>query len=241
MNKKFMYFILVVLISCDSPNAVIQNPQDSNATLRARLSEKENQVKADTAVAMKVDTASRMADTMKVNSNLIGDNKLKVSNREPEVATLVNQSPNLNNEAPKNCRVQTNNRSDGAVIRYLSPDRIGKCDKFYMAVSMQTNGSQYYIATISVFPEHAQNLVGDLTIMFDNKNSATFKNVNSRVTTYNGYPATFSIFLADSYAIKNIESANLKYLLVRLDDNTYQNVLVDVNSNILKTHYDCLK
>lgn len=67
MNKKFMYVVFsVLLISCDSPNDIyVQNLKDSNNALRARLSEKENQIKTDTSVALKADSASIQYDTSK--------------------------------------------------------------------------------------------------------------------------------------------------------------------------------
>ncbi len=146
-----------------------------------------------------------------------------------------------NYDSISQCNVQTNRRDDGAIIRYLSPDRIGKCDKFFMGASLQTNGSEFYVATVSVFPTQARNLTGTMTINFSNNKSSVLEHISSQETTFNGYPATLSIFFADENDLKNIKSSSLKYLLVQLDNNIYQTVIVKMNSDILQKQYKCLK
>ncbi|BAV06173.1 hypothetical protein FLA_2189 [Filimonas lacunae] len=82
---------------------------------------------------------------------------------------------------------------------------------------------------------------GNLILKFDNNKSATFEHYTSELTTYNGYPATISIFLADAIDLATIASSNIKIAMVNLADNTFQTVSVKMNSDILKKQYNCLK
>lgn len=139
------------------------------------------------------------------------------------------------------CRIQTNEREDGITVKYMSPDRIGRADKFYMGVSMQTNGREFYVVTLSVFPTKAQDLTGKMTIKFANNKSSVLEHISSHETTFNGYPATISIYNADNNDLKVISSSNLKYIMVQLDNGIFQTVIVELNYDILKRQYNCLK
>lgn len=139
------------------------------------------------------------------------------------------------------CRILTNQREDGVTVRYLRPDRIGFGDKLILALSMQTNGEQYFVATLSVFESNAIKLKGNLTLKFENNKSTTLEHYNSEITTYNGYPATVSIFVAGNTDLLNISSSNITMALLQLADNVYQTIPVKMNGDILKKHYNCLK
>lgn len=139
------------------------------------------------------------------------------------------------------CRVQSNEQDDGVTIKYLRPDRIGRSDKFMFAVSLQTDGNIFYVATLSVFEFKAEKLKGNMVLKFLNNKSSTLEHYTSSITTFNGYPATISVFKADENDIKNISSSNLKYAMVQMKNNVFQNVSVIMNSDILKQHYNCLK
>ncbi|SIT25082.1 hypothetical protein SAMN05421788_106237 [Filimonas lacunae] len=139
------------------------------------------------------------------------------------------------------CDVQVNDRDDGTTVRYMRPDRVGYSDRFILAFSMQTNGVQFCVCTLSVFESNSIKLKGNLILKFDNNKSATFEHYTSELTTYNGYPATISIFLADAIDLATIASSNIKIAMVNLADNTFQTVSVKMNSDILKKQYNCLK
>lgn len=139
------------------------------------------------------------------------------------------------------CRVQTNQRDDGVTVRYLSPDRVGYSDRLILALSMQTNGEQYFIATLSLFETNATKLKGNLTLKFANNKSSTFQHYTSELTTYKGYPATISIFIADKNGLANISNSNITMALLQLSNDIYQTVIVKMNGDILKKHYNCLK
>lgn len=139
------------------------------------------------------------------------------------------------------CRVQTNQRDDGVTVRYLSPDRVGFSDRLILALSMQTNGEQYFIATLSLFETNATKLKGNLTLKFANNKSSTFQHYTSELTTYKGYPATISIFIADKNGLANISNSNITMALLQLSNDIYQTVIVKMNGDILKKQYNCLK
>jgi len=174
--------------------------------------------------------------------------KTPVTRKQIDCAIVANQVEyEKNNESsnpapePTQCRVQTNQRPDGVTIRYLTPDRVGYCDKLMLALSMQTNGEEYFISTISVFEQNAMKLKGALTLKFENNKSSTFLHYRSEITTYNGYPATISIFQVAKGDFDNIQSSNVKYVMLQLETDIYQNVSVKMNADILKKHFNCLK
>jgi hypothetical protein len=138
------------------------------------------------------------------------------------------------------CRVQSNQREDGTKIRYLRPDRIGFSDKLILALSMQTNGEQYFVAALSVFETNSFKLKGSLTLKFANNKSSTLQHLTSELTTYNGYPATISIFSISKNSLSNIAGSNITMAMLQLADNVYQVVTVKMNGDILKRHYSCL-
>lgn len=139
------------------------------------------------------------------------------------------------------CNVQTNQRDDGVTVRYLRPDRVGFSDRLILALSMQTNGEQFFVGVLSVFETNALKLKGNLILKFTNNKSSTLEHYRSEITTFNGYPATLSIFIVDANGIANISSSNITMAVIQLADNVYQSVPVKMNSDILKRHYDCLK
>lgn len=147
----------------------------------------------------------------------------------------------LSNTVIAQCNVQVNSRDDGTTVRYLRPDRVGFSDRFILALSMQTNGAQFFVCTLSVFESNSIKLKGNLVLKFENNKSATFEHYTSELTTYNGYPATVSIFKADAVDLATIAASNIKIAMVNLVDNTFQTVSVRMNADILKKQYNCLK
>jgi hypothetical protein len=139
------------------------------------------------------------------------------------------------------CKVLKNERGDGVTIRYLNPDRIGFSDRLTLALSMQTNGTDFFIATVSVFETNAIKLKGSLTLKFANNKSSTFQHYRSEITTYNGYPATMSIFLVDKIGLDNVSNSDVMIAMLQLSDGVYQSVMAKMNTNILRKQYDCLK
>lgn len=139
------------------------------------------------------------------------------------------------------CKVQTNQRDDGVTVSYLSPERIGFSDKLILALSMQTNGELFFVTTLSIFETNAIKLKGNLTLKFENNKSSTFQHYTSQLTTYKGFPATISIFIADKNGLTNISNSNVTMAMLQLSNDVYQSIIVKMNGDILKKHYYCLK
>ena len=147
----------------------------------------------------------------------------------------------LFNQASAQCEVQTNQREDGVTVRYLRPERVGYTDQLMLALSMQTNGSDFFVVALSIFQTEAIKLKGNLTLKFNNNKSVTLQHYRSEITTFNGLPATMSIFNVGKNALANISTSNIHTAMLQLSNNVFQVVNVKMNSNILKTHYNCLK
>jgi hypothetical protein len=153
---------------------------------------------------------------------------------------IVCQFSHVTGSAQNQCDIKTNNRDDGTVIRYLRPDRIGYSDYLILALSLQTNGQSFYVAALSVFQNEAHRLTGTLNLGFHNNNSSRLEMYRSELTTYNGHPASLTIFEADENDLKNIGQSSLKFVLLKLDNGINQTVNIKMNENILKYHFLCL-
>ena len=147
----------------------------------------------------------------------------------------------LFNQSHAQCNVQTNIREDGTTVKYLSPDRVGLNDKIAIGLAMQTNGEQFFVTTLTIFEKDAKRLTGTMTLKFANNKSSTFEHYKSEFTTFKGMPATISIFICDENDLQNISSSNVTIVMVQLDNGEYQAVKAELNSDILKKYYNCLK
>ena len=138
------------------------------------------------------------------------------------------------------CRVQSSERPDGVTVRYKSAERVGKADMLMLALSVQTNGTNYYVTTLSVFPNTSQDLTGKLTIEFTSNKSIILEHISSNKTTFNGYPATVSIFEIGNRDLRLISTSYLKNIILQLDSKVFQTVPVTFNKEVLKKQYNCL-
>lgn len=139
------------------------------------------------------------------------------------------------------CRVQTNHRDDGVTVRYMSPDRVGHSDIFFLGLSMQATSESYFIASVSIFEHSLQGFIGNMVIKFKNNKSSTFNHISDIETTFNGYPATLSIWETDKNDLINISQSDIQFVLMQLDDGVAQTIKPLFNANILRKQYNCLK
>ena len=112
--------------------------------------------------------------------------------------------------------------------------------RVFVKKSANDDGIVYQLAK-NVFETNATKLKGNLTLKFANNKSSTFQHFTSELTTYKGYPATISIFIADKNGLANISNSNITMALLQLSNDVYQTVIVKMNGDILKKHYNCLK
>ncbi len=139
------------------------------------------------------------------------------------------------------CNVKKNQRDDGTTIYYTRPDRIGYCDKFFLGLSMQTDGTNYYLCAVCIFQSNPQNLKDKLTLFFNNNKSSTLQYYKSEETTMQNMPAVLNIFKLDANALNNISNSTLKMVMGRLNSGLIQDVPIMFNANKLQLDYSCLK
>jgi len=139
------------------------------------------------------------------------------------------------------CNVKSVERDDSVKVRYTRPDRIGYCDKFFLGLSMQTDGTNYYLVALCIFKENTQKLSNCLTLFFQNDKSFKIKYVNSETTTLQNEQAVANIFVLDSNVLNNITISNLKMVTVQLNDGIIQSVPIMFNSDKLMIDYNCLR
>ena len=139
------------------------------------------------------------------------------------------------------CNVKILERDDGVTVHYTRPDKIGYCDKFFLGLSMQTNGKDYFVVALCIFENNSEKLMGDFILFFENNKNSRIHLYRSELTTAQGLPATMNIFLVDENGLKNISSSNIKMATAQLDDGVYQSIKIIANADKLKTDYACLK
>ncbi|MCB0741157.1 MAG: hypothetical protein KDB92_08945 [Chitinophagaceae bacterium] len=144
-------------------------------------------------------------------------------------------------QAVAQCTVQTINRDDGMTVRYLSPERVGYSDELLLMLSMQTVGETYNICVVSIFEKEALKLKGNLSIKFNDNSLSVFKHYTSIFTTFNGLPATLSIFVVDNKSdLLNIAHSEINFIGVQLENGVYQAIKPKMNANVLRKQYNCL-
>jgi hypothetical protein len=113
--------------------------------------------------------------------------------------------------ATAQCNIQINERDDGVAVKYTRPGRIGFSDRVMIALSMQSNGQEYFVAVLSIFEKAGIKLTGELTLKFQNNKSTTVEHYRSEMTTFNGLPACVSLFTTDSDDLIRICSSSCNW------------------------------
>ncbi len=139
------------------------------------------------------------------------------------------------------CDVKKLDRPDGVTVRYMQPDRVGISDKMMLSLSVQTNGSQFFVVALSVFQAKAVNMKGTMTIQFDNDKSITLQHFASQSTTVGKFPATNSIYTVGTDDLPVISVADIKSVTLQMEGGETVSITPKANADILKRQYTCLK
>jgi len=139
------------------------------------------------------------------------------------------------------CDVQKMNRADGTTVRYIKPDRVGISENMMLSLSVQTNGSKYFVMVLSVFQKSAVNLKGKLKIQLDNSKSVILDHFTSQATSFGKFPATNSVFPLSDTDLPLIAAADITVVTLQLESGEEITITPMANADILKKQYNCLK
>lgn len=140
----------------------------------------------------------------------------------------------------QDCNVQTNNRPDGATIRYTRPTMVGSNNLLEYGLSIQTNGEEYYLVALIRFYGVGQRAVGRLNIQYTSPESSSLELYQSELTHLNGSEVCLSVYRLDEADIRRFQLGSLKSLNFKTDDGRIQIVAAKQNRNVLEMHYKCL-
>ncbi|MDB5089630.1 MAG: hypothetical protein JWR09_3624 [Mucilaginibacter sp.] len=134
------------------------------------------------------------------------------------------------------CNIQSNNKPNGSVVRYLRPEMVAANEKLEVGFSMQTNGSNYYLATIIRYLNLAY-APGNLTISNDLNQTSILKLFRAEKTYLNGSNVYLVVYILSKQDIKRLTSSNLKYIVFKTADNILN---VSKNKDVIAAQYKCL-
>lgn len=265
MNKtQLIYFAFsMLLISCDSPNAMdVQNLQDSNAALSARLSEKNNQVKADSTVAMKADTTSKMSDTARSlnNSNYTTTDppienpatiNWQIINIEGVGSIKLPPSMEIQNENYKNLMNKVLNISDvesaKVIFQQKNLNNLNKSSfSTYARVIIKKQLGEYKniknILTQNEADDYNNIAKNEIEETSAKSNTTILKWYPATITTLNGYNAiTFAYkrqidnntpTISETFIIQNNFKLHILIFEHRLDNNNWNQIFENIKTTI---------
>jgi len=137
------------------------------------------------------------------------------------------------------CNIQSNYKPDGTIVRYLRPEMVAGNEKLEVGLSIQTNGSNYYLATIVRYLSTAY-APGDLTISNDLNQTSVLKLLRAEKTYLNGNDVYLAVYMLSKYDIKKLASSTLKYIMFETSDNTLNALKVSKNKDVIGIQYKCL-
>jgi hypothetical protein len=138
------------------------------------------------------------------------------------------------------CNCETINRDDGTTITTCKPAPIGGDQTLEFAISMITNGNDYFISLNILFDIPPQKATGNLMIRFTDNNMLTFTAVNSQMAFIGGRELAQSIYLVDDFVLENLKQQDLYTVSFRLEDQILRTYEAQDNKDIIKRHLRCL-
>lgn len=138
------------------------------------------------------------------------------------------------------CNCETINRDDGVTITTCEPAPIGGDQTLEFAISMITNGNDYFISLNILFDTPPQKATGNLMIRFTDNNMLNFTAVNSQMAFIGGRELAQSIYLVDDFVLENLKQKDIYTVSFRLEDQTLRTYEARDNKGIIKRHLQCL-
>lgn len=138
------------------------------------------------------------------------------------------------------CNCETINRDDGMNITTCEPAPVGGDQTLEFAISMITNGNDYYISLNILFDIPPQKTTGNLMIRFDDNRMMNFTSVNSQLSFIGGRELAQSIYRVDDFILDNLKHHDIYTISFRLEDQTLRTYEVQNNKDIIKRHLNCL-
>ncbi len=139
------------------------------------------------------------------------------------------------------CNVQTVNRPDGAIIKSTPAEPIGKTNKQEVGLSVQTNGEQFFLATVQRYYSKAKKLGGSLYIVLNDNNSVELELYTSYISIIGESEVALGVFLLTDKDISKLKKSSIKNIML-FSKQGYQEVIpAIINAGTLKKQFACLK
>lgn len=138
------------------------------------------------------------------------------------------------------CNCETINRFDGVVITSCEPAPVGGDQLLEFAISMITNGNDYFLSLNIIFDSPPQKASGNLMIRFEDNDMLNFTAVNSQMAFIGGREMAQSIYMIDDFVLNKLKQQNIYTVSFRLEDQTLRTFQAQDNIDIIKRHLRCL-
>lgn len=138
------------------------------------------------------------------------------------------------------CNCETINRFDGVVITTCEPAPVGGDQYLEFAISMISNGNDYFLSLNIIFDSPPQKASGNLMIRFTDNNLLNFTAVNSQMAFIGGREVAQSIYMIDDFVLDTLRDQNIYTVSFRLEDQTLRTYEAQDNKDIIKRHLRCL-
>ncbi len=138
------------------------------------------------------------------------------------------------------CNVQVNNRPDGTTVRYLNPELVGKGNNCELGLSVQTDGSSYYVSTTVRYLSTPKKQTGSLMIQLTNNQSLQLELVTSQLATMHNEQIGMGIYSLTAADVQKLKNSTIKTVVFRESTGNNQVVTPSQNKDILQRHINCL-
>lgn len=142
--------------------------------------------------------------------------------------------------ASAQCNVKTNNRSDGAVIKYLNPELVGTGSGCELGLSISTNGTDYFFNTTIRYASTSVKSTGTLKIGLSNNLSLDLKLYSCELATMKNSEISVAVYLLTQSDIVKLKKSVISKIIFTELGGRNQIVLLSKNVDVALRHINCL-
>lgn len=138
------------------------------------------------------------------------------------------------------CNININSRADGVVVRYINPELVGIGNQCELGLSVQTNGSEYYLSTTVRYKGKPQKQTGDLKIQLSNNQSLQLKIFTSQLAVMRDQQVSLGVFYLSNSDVHKLKNSSIRTVVFKEFSGNNQIIILSQNKEVAKRHINCL-
>ena len=107
------------------------------------------------------------------------------------------------------CKVKTNYRSDGIIVRYQNAEMIGSGKNYQLGLSVMTNGKNYFLCTTIRYFSSPTKTIGTLKIALKNNHSFELKLYTCELTKDRDEHLALGVFYLTESDVAQLKQAKI--------------------------------